>query len=34
MIGSFWFDGINSKDRGIYVSGSGTFDSPEPDVEK
>lgn len=34
MIGSFWFDGINSKDRGIYVSGSGTFDSPEPDIEK
>lgn len=29
---SFSFDGINSKQFGIYVSGSGTFNSPELDV--
>lgn len=29
---SFTFNGINSKQFGIYVSGSGTFNSPELDV--
>lgn len=34
MIGSFWFDGVNSREMGIYVSGSGTFNSSERDMEK
>jgi len=34
MVGSFFYKGINSKDMGIYVSGSGTFNSPERDIER
>lgn len=34
MIGSFFYDKINSRDMGIYVSGSGTFGAAERDMEK
>lgn len=34
MIGSFYFKGINSKDMGIYISGSGTFNAPERDIQR
>ncbi len=34
MVGSFWLDGINSRDMGIYISGSGTFGAPERDLER
>lgn len=30
----FIIDGIKSKDLGLYISGSGTFDSPERDYDK
>lgn len=30
----FLFDGRSSRDFGIYISGSGTFNAPERDVEK
>lgn len=34
MIGCFFYGGKNCRDFGIYVSGSGTFNSAERDVEK
>lgn len=34
MIGCFLYDRISCRNFGIYVSGSGTFDSAERDVEK
>lgn len=34
MIGYFVFDGKCSKDYGLYISGSGTFNAPERDVSK
>ena len=34
MTGSFWLDGVNSRDMGIYISGSGTFGAPERDMER
>lgn len=30
---SFTFDGIDSRDYGVYISGDGVFDAPERDVE-
>ena len=33
MTGYFVFGGKFSKDYGLYVSGSGTFNAPERDVE-
>lgn len=32
MINWFIFDGKNSRDYGIYISGSGTFNAPEMDI--
>lgn len=29
----FTFDGVDSKDFGVYISGTGAFDAPERDVE-
>lgn len=34
MIGCFIYGGLNCRDFGIYISGSGTFNSAERDVEK
>ena len=31
---TFTFGGIHSADYGVWISGTGTFDSPERDVEK
>lgn len=33
MIKRFWFDGQSSADFGMVLSGSGTYDAPERDVE-
>ena len=33
MYKAFTFDGISSRDYGVYISGDGVFDAPERDVE-
>ena len=33
IFNGFTFDGENSKDYGVYITGSGVFNAPERDVE-